>query len=63
MLDALASLLVFQFAGEFAVPALGLPAPGPATGMGLLFVALAFGLNAVASADLLPFPPELPGGR
>lgn len=38
MIAALALLLVFQFAGEVTVRALGLPVPGPVIGMGLFFV-------------------------
>lgn len=38
MIAALALLLVFQFAGEVTVRAIGLPVPGPVIGMGLFFV-------------------------
>ena len=40
MIYALTALLVFQFAGELAVRALGLPLPGALVGMLLLFAAL-----------------------
>lgn len=40
MIAALTILLIFQFAGEVCVRALGLPVPGPVIGMGLFFVFL-----------------------
>ncbi|MDD2712404.1 MAG: CidA/LrgA family protein [Simplicispira sp.] len=40
MIYALTALLVFQFTGELAVRALGLPLPGALVGMLLLFAAL-----------------------
>jgi len=43
MLGALIWLLSFQWLGEVAVHALGLPFPGPVVGMALLFGALALG--------------------
>lgn len=40
MLKALATLLVFQLAGEFLARILALPLPGPVIGMALLLIAL-----------------------
>ncbi len=41
MIHAIATLLVFQLAGEVAGRALALPVPGPVLGLALLFAALA----------------------
>ena len=42
MLNALTLLLLFQLAGEAIVLFFGLPVPGPAIGMALLFASLAW---------------------
>jgi putative effector of murein hydrolase LrgA (UPF0299 family) len=58
MILPLATLLVFQLAGEVIARGLGLPLPGPVIGMAMLFVAvmasprLAEGLRPVASGLL-----------
>ncbi|MEX2453701.1 MAG: CidA/LrgA family protein [Rhodospirillaceae bacterium] len=50
MIHALATLLLFQLAGEFIVRASALPVPGPVIGMVLLAVVLA--VRGTVSEDL-----------
>ncbi len=50
MIGALALLLAFQLGGEVLAPLLGLPVPGPAIGLLLLFMALV--LRGGVPADL-----------
>ena len=49
MLQALATLLVFQTVGEVLSYALALPVPGPVLGMALLLTFLLINENAVAA--------------
>lgn len=57
MIRGMALLLAFQFVGEVISALLVLPVPGSVVGMGLLLVALAWGIVRVewlqAAADLL----------
>ena len=48
MIEALATLLIFQLVGETLTHGFGLPIPGPVIGMALLLVALSLRPNLLA---------------